>query len=109
MKQLQLNFLQRVRLVDVLGTTHGPLKVIAPIWDFIKSIRLTDEEQTAVNFTIDGAVRRWEALPNESFGNLTHEFKHSYDAATVLHTLEHYPDFEPVDMVWLQDVLTQLQ
>jgi hypothetical protein len=108
MKKLQLNFLQRVRLVDVLGMAHGPIKDVAPIWEFIKGIRLTEAEQAAVNFTVDGQLRRWDPFPTADFGAISYAFEASADAAAVLRFLEHFPHFEPVDMVWLEGVLEQL-
>jgi len=107
MKNLTLNFWQRVGLMNVLGTATGPLAKITALARVYDAVRFTDAEMQQVQIQDLGNGRSALKPPTPDYGTKTIEIEDA-DAKAVLAEIEAYPAFQISDMTWVNEVKAAL-
>jgi len=103
MKNITLNFWQRVGLMNVLGAATGPLAKITALTRVYEAVRLTDEEMQQVQIQDLGNGRSALMPPSPEWGTKTIEIEDA-DAKAVLAEIEAYSAFQISDMAWVNPI-----
>jgi len=107
MQSLTLPFYQRIMLWNVIGSHAAPnLKEASVGLRVIEKLRLTDQEQTESEFTINGQQYNWK-LPSETYGTKTVDFEGD-EAKSLAAAIEAAPT-RVIDAVWLQPIVDKLK
>ena len=106
MKTLDLNAIQRLSLISILGTVEGPLSRILPAATVLERIRLTDAETKDVTVSEDGKQITYPTSPE--WGKVTCVVDDSH-ALAVLSVLDQWQHFRASDIGWLSDLTAQLR
>jgi hypothetical protein len=107
MKNLKLNFAQRLKASNILGLASGNLEKILPLSTALEAIRFDDAELKQIKIVNAGnGLMSYEA-PNGEFGAKEVGLEDAH-AAAVLRELEAFQGYSVADVVWLTDLKKQL-
>lgn len=113
MKNLSLDFVQRVQLVGVLAVQEGPLGKTAPFLRILNDVRFSDEEEKQINnipIERNGELvgyQRFAPKDTPDFGKKKVKVEDA-DAKHLKELLESWPKFTVQDHVWADPLLKQL-
>ena len=107
MQTIKLDFVQRLKLTNLLSSQEGTLGKTAPFLRMLEKVRFTDAEEAQIIKTPMSAGLTNYAQPSAGFGQLTVELETS-EAAVLVVLMESWPHFTPSDHEWAQRLLKAL-
>ena len=107
MTKLDLNFLQRFKLSDLLSQQEGPLGRTAPFLRVLNLVRFDDAESAQIKTVkVSDSQVRFEA-PTADFGEKSVDLE-TADGKALLDLIENWPKFTTPDHVWADPLVEQL-
>lgn len=112
MKNLQLDFVQRIKLTDLLSHQEGPLGKTAPFLRVMEKARFSDAEaKEIVHLPVEtpkGTLMHFQAPAGQpDFGKKKLQLEDS-DAEKLKDLLESWERFSTLDHEWADPVVKQL-
>jgi hypothetical protein len=108
MKNLELEFIQRLKLINLCEIQEGPLGKTAPFMRILDVIRFTDSEIPQIIKTqISDNIISY-APPNNEFGKILVGFE-TTDAKVLVELLESWPRFTTADHTWADPLIKLLK
>lgn len=113
MKNLSLDFVQRVQLVNVLSVQEGPLGKTAPFLRVLNDVRFSEEESKQIKdvpLERGGEIVGFQRIPPSDapeFGKKKVKVEDE-DAKHLKGLLESWPKFTVADHTWADPLLKQL-
>ncbi len=109
MKDLSLDFAQRVGIQNYLGSVEAPLGKLTSLGNVLKLVRFTDREQQQIKLgPLDEQGRQPITAPLAPFGQLRTQVEDA-DANAFIEEIEGRGKHKMVDLVWIEAVLPQLK
>jgi hypothetical protein len=107
MKNLNLNFGQRLGLAGFLALATGPLGKMAALQRIHEAVRFTDGEMRQVKVTeLGNGISGFEP-PTPDFGHLEVQIEDA-DVAVLQQEIDSHQQFHIVDMAWVAETKRQL-
>lgn len=109
MKNIELDFLQRFHLLQILGQQEGNLAKTAAFFRMMEQMRFTDAENARIvtqDYGEFSTFTRPEGEPD--FGRLQVKLEDA-DATALREMLNSWPKFKTIDRVWAVPVVDQLK
>jgi hypothetical protein len=107
MKNLSLDFPQRLRLGNFLAQTSGALGKIAALGRIYEAVRFSDEEWRQIRVQDLGNGTSNVEPPSPEFGRLETQLEDS-DCPVLLQDLDSHQGFHLTDVAWVNAVKAQL-
>ena len=107
MKQVSINFNQRVGLVNFLAGATGPLGKIAALGRINDAVRFTDTEMQQIKITDVGNGNSAFVPPTPDFGQMVARIEDA-DAALLVQELDACQNFRIFDRDWVGHVRSKL-
>jgi flagellar assembly factor FliW len=107
MKNLELNFIQRLKIINLLSLQEGTLGKTAPFKRVLDLIRFNEEEDVQIVKTQVDATTVNYAAPTD-FKSLLVDIENA-DATAVVTLMEEWQHFTPADHVWCDPMLKALR
>ena len=107
MKTLDLTFVTRAKLADILGNAIGPLGKISALQAVFHQVRFTEPELATIQRVDVGAGRVIVSAPEGSNGKQIR--LEDSQAQVLLAELESWGGFQIADLDWLDDLKRQLK
>jgi hypothetical protein len=108
MIHIDLTFVPRLQLTNLLSQQQGTLGKTAPFMRVLEKIRFTDEEDRQIVKTPANEKVMNYAAPNPEFGKLAVDIENA-DAAAVAALMEEWAHFTTADHVWAGPILKALK
>ncbi len=107
MKTIELGFLQRFKLSELLGIQQGPLGKTAPYLRIMEKVRFTDVEAKVITQVRINDTQVSVQAP-ATFANISVELEDA-DCTALRDLLEIHPTFTTADHLWADPVLAALR
>jgi hypothetical protein len=108
MRIVEVNFAQRVHLVNLLSMQEGTIGKLAPLMRILDQIRFSEEEDKQITRTPVGNDQVTFVPPNPEFGKLTASIEDG-DASMLSDLLANWTHFRAADGVWVIPLQQSLQ
>jgi hypothetical protein len=108
MKNLNLNFAQRLNVTNFLASVTGPLGKMSALQHVYEAVRFTDEEMRQVKMTdLGNGMSSFEPPSIPDFGHLEVQIEDA-DASVLQQQFDSHQQFRIADMVWVGEIKKQL-
>lgn len=107
MKALHLTFVQRLKVVDLLGQATGSFQKVVVLAAVFDAVRFSDDEFQQIKVSDLGNGRRTFEPPTPEFGVLDTHLE-DQQAAALTTELDAFQGFTIQDKEWLSDLSRQL-
>jgi hypothetical protein len=99
MKTIELNFAQRIQLINLLSVQEGTLGKLAPYMRILDAVRFSEEDKQHITRTVEGNKVSFTA-PKPEYGRLTVSLE-TGDLAALEDLIATWPRFTAADGVWV--------